>query len=715
MLNAHPLQTLAGKVMVISAAIASTALATPASLAETCPTAGDCVPDPVYDGASDSWTLRLCPTATFADLQNAIDHVMCLTTDNSWDGHMVTIEMPPTRFDFTTTLQIDFDLQNDTMSNPQPPPLTPATLRFTTYEKDGRTEFRHQIHGPLIEGRRMIVVENLSPGLYHNGVSIEFDGIDFIGNENFVPEEDFRLGDSGTECCPPADWETPSSPWRYRSGVESSSSVLLVLNDCHFDGFATLLHEGYEAPAHPHLLNGAAVNVTSHGQIIDCSFTNNYAGLTRTANCEECDEGSSCCGTIAHYGGAICYIGKPGSGSGDTDPPDFLISGCTFEGNLSRESGGAVHAEFSSSSSVRWHDSIFTGNLVHAYCTGTSCFNAQQGGGAIFSNGMSESLITACVFTANRVENGQQNCNGVSAVGGAVMLENHGKIVDSTFTDNLAEGGYGSALFTTRTDSQKSPGVAGSFINCSFTSSEYFTESNTRGSLIMVSGNGGGLDVDAEGCTMPETPDNTRFINCDFEILNNEYAFYARSDKAVVSQCTLLTNQTQSLVLIKAGAYQGFAGDPGGGEAGPALVESGFYSEASSFCNQSSNSNSPCLIELSFCGDIDIGEIESTYIDLARAYLDADSTVYGFTEVFCPLPVEETPPPACWSRARTECSGCQPCPGDFDCNGMVNGSDLSTVLAGWNTANGDLNGDGNTNGADLAIVLAYWGPCPDSP
>ena len=239
------------------------------------------------------------------------------------------------------------------------------------------------------------------------------------------------------------------------------------------------------------------------------------------------------------------------------------------------------------------------------------------------------------------------------------MAMNYGKILDSTFIGNLAEDGHGSALFTTRADSQDADGVPGSYINCSFTSSQHFSENSERGSLIMVSGNGGGLDVDDQGCTMPQAPDDTRFLNCDFETLNDEYAFYVRRDRAVASESTLTSSQAIPVVNIEAGAYQGLAGGPGGGEKGPALVQSSFYSEASSFCHQAANSSSPCLIELSFCGDIDIGDIESSYIDLARAYLDVDSTVYGFAEVFCPLPVEETPPPACWSRASTECStGC---------------------------------------------------------
>jgi hypothetical protein len=59
-----------------------------------------------------------------------------------------------------------------------------------------------------------------------------------------------------------------------------------------------------------------------------------------------------------------------------------------------------------------------------------------------------------------------------------------------------------------------------------------------------------------------------------------------------------------------------------------------------------------------------------------------------------------------------------PCPGDITGNGVVDGVDLSIVLATWLTdgdqgkVNSDRNGDGIVNGQDLAIVLAGWGACP---
>ena len=53
-----------------------------------------------------------------------------------------------------------------------------------------------------------------------------------------------------------------------------------------------------------------------------------------------------------------------------------------------------------------------------------------------------------------------------------------------------------------------------------------------------------------------------------------------------------------------------------------------------------------------------------------------------------------------------------PCPGDYNGDGLRDGSDLAVLLSGWNTAGSDINGDGTTNGADLTVLLSGWGTCP---
>ena len=54
-----------------------------------------------------------------------------------------------------------------------------------------------------------------------------------------------------------------------------------------------------------------------------------------------------------------------------------------------------------------------------------------------------------------------------------------------------------------------------------------------------------------------------------------------------------------------------------------------------------------------------------------------------------------------------------PCPGDLDGNGIVNGSDLGVMLIAWGTDDpvADLDGNGIVNGSDLGLLLIDWGPC----
>jgi len=55
------------------------------------------------------------------------------------------------------------------------------------------------------------------------------------------------------------------------------------------------------------------------------------------------------------------------------------------------------------------------------------------------------------------------------------------------------------------------------------------------------------------------------------------------------------------------------------------------------------------------------------------------------------------------------------CPGDFDSNNTVSGSDLGTLLGAWGPcppgALGDMDSNGVINGADLGALLGAWGPC----
>ena len=64
-----------------------------------------------------------------------------------------------------------------------------------------------------------------------------------------------------------------------------------------------------------------------------------------------------------------------------------------------------------------------------------------------------------------------------------------------------------------------------------------------------------------------------------------------------------------------------------------------------------------------------------------------------------------------------DCADCNPnpCPADLNQDDVVNGEDLSILLADWGCLGieciGDINEDGLVNGADLTVILSTWGPC----
>ena len=47
-------------------------------------------------------------------------------------------------------------------------------------------------------------------------------------------------------------------------------------------------------------------------------------------------------------------------------------------------------------------------------------------------------------------------------------------------------------------------------------------------------------------------------------------------------------------------------------------------------------------------------------------------------------------------------------PSDFNCDGLVDGLDLSRLLGFWGSPETDIDGDGTTDGNDLAILLGDW-------
>ncbi len=61
-----------------------------------------------------------------------------------------------------------------------------------------------------------------------------------------------------------------------------------------------------------------------------------------------------------------------------------------------------------------------------------------------------------------------------------------------------------------------------------------------------------------------------------------------------------------------------------------------------------------------------------------------------------------------------DCGETNPCQGDLNADGIVNGADLGLLLIDWNVKGpsaADLDGNLIVNGADLGLLLVAWGPC----
>ena len=104
---------------------------------------------------------------------------------------------------------------------------------------------------------------------------------------------------------------------------------------------------------------------------------------------------------------------------------------------------------------------------------------------------------------------------------------------------------------------------------------------------------------------------------------------------------------------------------------------------------------------------------------VGRFTLDADEfRACGFMELHGTLEYSYgsgTPIFTAEASASVALLGCpsDPCLGDLNEDGFVNGADLAMLLGGWGKPDdaGDLNGDGSVDGADLAMLLGEWGIC----
>ena len=208
--------------------------------------------------------------------------------------------------------------------------------------------------------------------------------------------------------------------------VINDESSHTIVNNCIFkNNGAVFLHEGYGG------YGGAIDSHGSHGQIINCTFINNYAvggggaifmqnGINNTIkNCKFTNN-------TAPVGGAF-YLSPKGhnttitncnfiNNNAEKDGGALCISNitqinsCLFDNNYAENNGGAVYAKY--------YTAIINSNFTNNV--------AENDGGATYLKGISK--INTCIFSENLA-----NHNG-----GAVFTCNQTNISFSNFTNNFA-------------------------------------------------------------------------------------------------------------------------------------------------------------------------------------------------------------------------------------------------------------------------------------
>ena len=54
----------------------------------------------------------------------------------------------------------------------------------------------------------------------------------------------------------------------------------------------------------------------------------------------------------------------------------------------------------------------------------------------------------------------------------------------------------------------------------------------------------------------------------------------------------------------------------------------------------------------------------------------------------------------------------EPCSGDLNGDGVVDVSDLLTIISAWGTPDADITGDNMTDVSDLLVAIGAFGQCP---
>ena len=496
---------------------------------------------------------------------------------------------------------------------------------------------------------------------------IEFNDCEF--EENSVPNSDGAIG-----------------------GGMLNEACSLILSDCVFKE-----NKGFGE----NFAGAGIANLECTMELTRCSFLGNQTPLSHAGIYNVCSELNLRDCAFKNNHGAIKssfeYFVKG-------IDPSVNISNCIFENNMTGNQGGAIDHYRGRLSLV---GSVFVGN------------NATELGGALCCNDCILE-IDDCEFNNNFT--GYDSWIGDVfhvAIGGAVYLNEleSGSIVNSVFENNLARGnadsGSGGALYVSHTET----------LNVMQSEFRHNTARSHGGSGYGPIGKDGGGEGFG-GAVFVEFSGPT-FQDCSF--VNNQAigvggysamggSLYSYESVPVLMNCSFAGNRAESdgskeLVTGFGGAVCNINSQPvlsncdirnnvalgnstaqtsgyGGGiynQSSAAVIE-GCCVKANIACYNSAteergggifndaNSDFTTVENSVVCGNW-MGQITGRYIDLGGNTIDDQCQI-----------------------------------SDINCDGIVDGADLTILLGFWGTDEpvADLNHDGIVDGADLTILLGDW-------
>ena len=484
------------------------------------------------------------------------------------------------------------------------------------------------------------------------------------------------------------------------------------------------------------LRGGGMMNEESQLTVINCEFEENESGSEGTGGLAMYNKSSSLVLKRCRFLNNVSSLEKAGIYNEETS---LYLADCFFQGNY-----GAIYSEPDAS----MKEQSFTVHLLR--CVFEENITGTRGGAINHIGG--ELIVETCLFGGNNA----------TAEGGAIICQECTmEIDDCTFTENIT--GYQSWIGNSFSDAKGGAIYAKNLLSGTISNSVFnqnkatgYTEPGSGGAVYISETH----DLNMTLCRFEENEAAGR-MNSNLGPGKSEQggpgfggALYCDESDPTVTDCSFLSN-----VAAGSGGFGGFGGELYASHSAPALFSCEFRNNraAAIAANRLEigggaiyNKNSFPLLEACV--------IENNYA-LGTMPNDQDQSGYG-GGIFNETTVAEIV--GCCIRRNTSGSAnetenrgggifndtnsgfttvensvvcgnwrgqiagfytdrggnlisdqCDCHPSDINCDGNVDGADLTILLGYWGTENtrADLNFDGIVDGADLTILLGDWGDC----